>query len=219
MPIFMEISCMFHLQNVYLFFIASLMLNLTPGNDMLYVASRSISQGPKAGIISAAGIFCGCFVHIFAAIFGLSLIIAQSAWLFSLIKFAGAGYLIYLGIRSMLSKPVTDQPQKDIPKVNSWKLFKQGVITNALNPKVAIFFLSFLPQFVDPKSPYIKMDLVTLGLWFAAQGTLVLIIVAILFGKSRNFFKQNPKIWLMQEQVTGIILIGLGIRVALAAKK
>src|SRR5581483_9437995 len=211
--------CMFHLQNVYLFFIASLMLNLTPGNDMLYVASRSISQGPKAGIVSALGVFCGCFVHIFAAVFGLSLIIAQSAWLFNLVKFAGAGYLVYLGIRSLLSKPVTGRMEQSTVKSNGWKVFRQGVITNALNPKVAIFFLSFLPQFVDPKSPYIKVDLLTLGLWFAAQGTIVLMIVAIILGKSRNFFKDNPRVWLIQERITGVILIGLGIRVALAAKK
>ena len=210
---------MFHLQNVYLFFIASLMLNLTPGNDMLYVASRSISQGPKAGIISALGIFCGCFVHIFAAVFGLSLIIARSAWLFNTIKFAGAGYLVYLGIRSLLNKPITDKVEGNATKLNPWKLFKQGVITNALNPKVAIFFLSFLPQFADPASPNIKIDLITLGLWFTVQGTLVLMIVAILLGKSRNFFKDNPRVWLIQEKITGLLLIGLGIKVALAAKK
>ncbi|HWD89751.1 MAG TPA: LysE family translocator [Mucilaginibacter sp.] len=215
----MKISPMFHFQNVYLFFVASLMLNLTPGNDMLYVASRSISQGRKAGVISALGIFCGCFVHIFAAVFGLSLIIARSVWLFSLIKFAGAGYLIYLGVRSLLSKPDSGKVDGSTKKLNPWKLFKQGVVTNALNPKVAIFFLSFLPQFVDPKSAYIKADLVTLGLWFAAQGTLVLMIVAIILGKSRNFFKDNPRVWLIQEKITGFILIGLGIKVALAAKK
>ena len=191
---------MVHFQNLYLFFIASLLLNLTPGNDMLYVASRSISQGPKAGIISASGIFCGCFVHIMAAVFGLSIIIAKSAYLFSLIKFAGAGYLVYLGIRSLLSKPDIARVQGSAVKYNRWKLFKQGVVTNALNPKVAIFFLSFLPQFVDPRSPYIKLELIMLGLWFAVQGTLVLMIVGVVLGKTKDFFKQNPKIWLIQEK-------------------
>lgn len=210
---------MFHFQNIYLFFIASLLLNLTPGNDMLYVASRSISQGPKAGIVSALGIFVGCFVHIMAAVLGLSIILARSAYLFSIIKFAGAGYLIYLGIRSLMSKPNMGKAGENVPKLNKWKLFKQGIVTNALNPKVAIFFLSFLPQFVDPRSPYIKLDLVTLGLWFAVQGTLVLMIVAMILGKSRNFFKDNPKVWLIQEKITGIILVGLGIKVALAVKK
>ncbi|HEY5327923.1 MAG TPA: LysE family translocator [Mucilaginibacter sp.] len=96
---------MFNFQNLYLFLIASLLLNLTPGNDMLYVASRSVSQGIKAGIASAAGIFIGGFVHILAAVLGLSIIISKSAYLFQFIKFAGAGYLIYLGIKALSSKP------------------------------------------------------------------------------------------------------------------
>lgn len=210
---------MFHFQNLYLFFIASLLLNLTPGNDMLYVASRSISQGIKAGIISAIGIFFGCFVHIIAAVLGLSLIIARSAYLFGIVKFAGAAYLIYLGVKALTTKPNISPDTQNTVKADQLNLFKQGVITNALNPKVAVFFLSFLPQFIDPASPFFKMQLFTLGIWFAMQGALVLIIVAIVLGKTKNFFKQNPKVWLIQEKITGIILIGLGIKVALAAKK
>jgi len=210
---------MFHFQNVYLFFIASLLLNLTPGNDMLFVASRSVSQGIKGGVISALGVFFGCFVHIMAAVFGLSLIIARSAYLFSLVKFAGAAYLIYLGIKAVISKSNIDTSDNSVTKFDKWKLFKQGFITNALNPKVAIFFLSFLPQFIDPASPSFKIQLATLGLWFAVQGTLVLIIVAIVLGKTKDFFKQNPRVRRTQEKITGIILIGLGIKVALSAKK
>ena len=210
---------MLHFQNLYLFFIASLLLNLTPGNDMLYVASRSISQGVKAGIISSLGIFIGCFVHIFAAVLGLSIIIARSAYLFSIIKFAGAAYLIYLGVRALITKPNVGIDEKNMVKVDQWKLFKQGIVTNALNPKVAIFFLSFLPQFIDPQSAFLKVQLLTLGIWFATQGTLVLIIVAIVLGRVKNFFKQHPRIWLVQEKITGIILIGLGIKVALMVKK
>jgi threonine/homoserine/homoserine lactone efflux protein len=209
---------MFHFQNLYLFFIASLLLNLTPGNDMLYVASRSIPQGVRAGIISALGIFLGCFVHIIAAVLGLSIIISRSAYLFSIIKYAGAAYLIYLGIKALVTKSNIN-PNKNIVKVNQWKLFKQGIVTNALNPKVAIFFLAFLPQFIDPHSPFFKVQLFTLGIWFALQGTLILIIVAIVLGKTNHFFKQNPKVWQIQGRITGIILIGLGIKVALAAKK
>jgi threonine/homoserine/homoserine lactone efflux protein len=210
---------MFNFQNIYLFFIASLLLNLTPGNDMLYVASRSVSQGIKAGIASAAGIFVGCFVHILAAILGLSIIISKSACLFQIIKFAGAGYLIYLGIKAFLSKPLVKTDSTDQPDANYWKLFKQGIITNALNPKVAIFFLSFLPQFIDPASPFFKFQLLTLGLWFDLQGTLVLIIVACLLGKAKDFFSRNPKVWAIQEKITGVILIGLGIKIALASRK
>jgi len=112
---------MFNFQNLYLFFIASLLLNLTPGNDMLYVASRSVSQGIKGGIVSALGVFAGCFVHILAAVLGLSIIISRSAYLFQVIKFAGAGYLIYIGIRSLLAKPSTGLVEE--VKVKN-KLFK-----------------------------------------------------------------------------------------------
>ena len=131
---------MFHLQNLYLFFIASLLLNLTPGNDMIYVASRSISQGIKAGIISAIGIFIGCFVHIIASVFGLSIIIAKSAFLFDLIKLLGAGYLIYLGIKALATKSNFNKNIINLRPVDKWKLLKQGIITNALNPKVALFY-------------------------------------------------------------------------------
>ena len=199
------------MQNLYLFFIASLMLNLTPGNDMLYVISRSISQGFKGGLFSALGIFIGCLVHVFAAVLGISFIIAKSAFLFQAIKFAGAAYLIYLGINALIAKPSTNDAQKDLQKVNPYQLLKQGAITNALNPKVAIFFLSFLPQFINPTT-HTAIQLFTLGIWFDVQGTLILICIAFLIGRTRNFIQQNPKFWAIQEKITGVILIGLGVK-------
>ena len=210
---------MFSFQNLYLFFITSLLLNLAPGNDMIYVASRSVSYGIKAGVISALGIFAGCSVHIAAAVLGLSIVIAKSAYLFQLIKYAGAAYLVYLGIKALLSKQRISTKTDSKEKADYWKLFKQGAITNALNPKVAIFFLSFLPQFINPASPFFKLQLLVLGLWFAAQGTLVLIIVACILGKTKDFFSRNPKIWAIQEKVTGLILIGLGVKIVLTSRK
>jgi threonine/homoserine/homoserine lactone efflux protein len=206
------------LHNLYLFFIASLLLNLTPGNDMIYVASRSLSQGSRAGYFSALGIFAGCFVHILAAIFGLSIIISKSVVLFEIVKYAGAGYLIYIGIKMLLTKHVQDVSTTGLTIQSNWKLFKQGTLTNALNPKVAIFFISFLPQFVNPHSPYLKIQLLTLGLWFAVQGTVVLLGVAFLMGRTTNFLKQNPTFWLWQERITGIVLISLGIKLALTTR-
>lgn len=207
------------LNSLYLFFIASLLLNLTPGNDMIYVASRSLSQGSRAGYFSALGIFAGCFVHILAAIFGLSIIISKSATLFEIIKYAGAGYLVYIGIKMLLTKHAHHVSTKGLTNQSHWSLFKQGTLTNALNPKVAIFFISFLPQFVNPQSPYLKIQLFTLGLWFAIQGTIVLLGVALIMGRTTNFLKQNPTFWLWQERITGIVLISLGIRLALYTKK
>ena len=198
--------------NLNLFFVASIMLNLTPGNDMLYVISRSISQGFRGGLFSSLGIFIGCLVHVFAAVFGISLIIANSPILFQAIKFAGAAYLIYLGINAFRTKPNTPETQNDLQKVKPWQLLKQGAITNALNPKVAIFFLSFLPQFIDTNVGHTATQLFQLGMWFDVQGTLILILIAFLIGRTSNFIKQNPKFWAVQEKITAVILIGLGIK-------
>lgn len=210
---------MIETQNLYLFFIASLILNLTPGNDMFYVVSRSLSQGIKAGIFSAFGIFIGCFIHIVGAILGLSIIIARSSFLFELIKFAGAAYLIYLGIKTLLAKSHFNKLFERLPDVNKWKLLRQGILTNALNPKVAVFFLSFLPQFINPSSSFFEIQLFTLGIWFDVQGTIILIIIAFLLGKATNFIKRNPKIWIIQEKLTGLILVILGIKLALTSRK
>ena len=205
-------------QDLSLFFITSLLVNLTPGNDMMYVLSRSLSQGVRAGIISATGIFIGCFFHIIAAIFGLSVIIAKSAFLFDLIKLIGAAYLIYLGCNALLTSPDKEDIKK-LPEINNRKLLKQGIITNIFNPKVALFFLSFLPQFADAASPFFKWQLFTLGLWFNIQGTLILIIVAWLSGKTSGFIKQHRSLRNIQQKFTGLVLIILGIRVALTSKK
>jgi len=210
---------MFNFQNISLFFVTALLLNLAPGNDMLYVASRSVSQGTKGGIVSAAGIFTGCFFHILTAVLGLSIIISKSIYLFQLIKFAGAGYLIFLGIKSLLTKPIDNRMTEMPIKANYWKLFKQGIITDALNPKVAIFFVSFLPQFIDPGTPFFKFQLFILGLWFNLQGTTVLIMLACTLRKTKEFLKKNPRIWAIQEKVTGFVLIGLGIKMAFESKK
>jgi len=197
-----------------------MLFNLFPGNDMLYVASRSVSQGTKAGLVSVCGIFFGCFVHIISAILGLSIIIAKSIFLFGIVKFGGAAYLIYLGLRSFAPRARNvNHSDESIINLNKKKLFKQGIVTNALNPKVAVFFLSFLPQFIDPLSPFFKIQLFALGIWFNLQSTLILIIVAVVLGRVNGFFKQNPKVWLIQEKVTGAILIVLGIKLALEGKK
>jgi RhtB (resistance to homoserine/threonine) family protein len=203
---------MFNIQNFYLFLSVSILVNLSPGPDMLYTVARSLSQGAKAGIFSALGIFAGCFFHISAAMFGLSKIIEESVLLFSIIKYAGAAYLIYLGLRSLLKKKIVANKIETLPAMSYRKIFFQAMLTNVLNPKVVVFFLSFLPQFIDPKSAHLKEQIGFLGLWFAVQGTLILIIVASLTGAFRNMLQHNKKFWNWQEKITGLILVGLGIR-------
>ena len=181
---------MFDIDNFYLFLTVSILINLSPGPDMIYTAARSLSQGVKAGIFSALGIFVGCLFHITAAVFGLSKVIEESVLLFSIIKYAGAAYLIYLGIRSFLNKKKTKKEIDTLPILTSRKIFFQGMLTNILNPKVAIFFLSFLPQFIDPHSNYLKEQIAFLGLWFDVQGTATLIVVACAVGLQKRIAKE-----------------------------
>ena len=198
---------------------AAIMLNLTPGADMLYVATRSTSQGVKAGIVSALGIASGTIIHIIGAIAGLSALITQSAMAFEVIKYLGAAYLIYLGIKSILKKEFNSGKIKPVDKKSLGKIFKQGVITNVLNPKVALFFLAFIPQFINPASHNFSMQILFLGILFNFSGTIVNIIVVFVFGYAGNKLNRFPLFWKVQEKISGLILIGLGLRIALLKQK
>ncbi len=202
-----------------LFAFASLALNITPGNDMLYVATRSTSQGVKAGIVSALGIAGGCIVHLLAAVIGLSAIVANSAIAFDIIKYLGAAYLIYLGVKSFLSQQNKFSINEKIEKGSLSKVFWQGVATNVLNPKVALFFLAFLPQFIHPEKGNAAIQILLLGLWFNISGTIVNIIVAMLFGKLGNWLADKQTFIKWQNKITGALLVGLGIKVALSSRK
>lgn len=204
----------------FLFFaFASLMLNITPGADMLYVATRSTSQGIKAGIVSALGIMTGCIVHLLAAVFGLSALIANSAFAFSIIKYAGAVYLIYLGISSFFSRQHAFASAGTLPPLTLTKIYRQGIVTNVLNPKVALFFLAFLPQFIHPGKTSAGWQILLLGSWFNISGTIVNISVAFLFGKMGNWLLEKKWFIKTQHKITGLLLFGLGIKVALQSRK
>lgn len=209
---------MFNIENFYLFLSVSILVNLSPGPDMLYTAARSLSQGTRAGILSALGIFTGCLFHISFAVFGLSKIIEESVLLFSIIKYSGAAYLIYLGLRSILKKKKNADEIIVLRNMSYRKIFLQAVLTNLLNPKVAIFFLSFLPQFINPLSAHLKEQIGFLGLWFAVQGTLILLIVASLTGAFRSMLQHNKNFWNWQEKITGVVLISLGIKMLFSRK-
>lgn len=198
-----------------MFALASLLLNLTPGNDMLYVASRSTGQGVKAGIVSALGISGGCIIHMLAAVAGLSAILAKSSTAFDIIKFAGAAYLIFLGIKAFTNK-TTPLKLESVKSSSYNKLFWQGLMTNVLNPKVALFFLAFLPQFVNIHENSVQWQILFLGTWFNISGTIVNILVAILFGKISGMLSRSPGFLQWQQRITGFVLIGLGIKVALS---
>lgn len=201
-----------------IFALATLVLNITPGNDMLYVATRSTSQGIKAGIVSALGVAGGCVVHLLAAVIGLSAIIASSALAFDIIKYAGAVYLVYLGVRSILNRQNKFSIRGKVEEKSLPRVFWQGVLTNVLNPKVALFFLAFLPQFVHPDKGNASLQILLLGLWFNFSGTVVNCSVALLFGKLGNWLADKHTFIQWQNKVTGLLLIGLGIKVGLSSR-
>lgn len=206
------------LQNFLLFALAALMLNITPGNDMIFVISRSLSYGTKAGIYAALGIGLGCFVHIFASVVGLSVIIQQSEVLFNIIRYAGAAYLIIIGIKSFIEKPSTmifNQNQNQNDKNTNLKILRQGTITNVLNPKVSLFFLAFLPQLINDNSENITSQILFLGLWFNFSGTVVNVLIALLFSEIIAKLSNFQQFWKIQNKISGVVLVGLGLQIAL----
>jgi len=185
---------------------------------MIYVATRSAGQGVKAGIVSAMGIMGGCMVHIIAAVVGLSAIIANSAVLFSIIKYLGATYLVFIGIKMLMSRQRTFNLDPSMEKLTYRKLFFQGVITNVLNPKVALFFLAFLPQFIDPSKGNSHWQILFLGTWFDFSGTVVNIIVALFFGKMGGWLSGRPWFLQYQNKIAGSLLVLLGFKVAFGSR-
>ena len=200
-----------------LFMGVSWALMIAPGSDMLYVITRGMAHGRRAGVLSAVGVVCGILVHTTAAAFGLTLILQTSAFAFLFVKFAGAAYLIYLGIRAWLEKS-TFTLETAPPAVTSRTLFWQGVLSNVLNPKIAIFFLAFLPQFVDQGSSQVTSQMVLLGLTFACFGLCFLLVVGYSSGAIGKWLTGRPQYAQFFQRLAGGILIGLGIRLALTEK-
>ena len=209
---------MISLDNLIFFLLATLLLNITPGSDMLYVVGRSLGQGTKAGVISAFGISVGCLVHTLAAIAGISAVISSSPFLFEIIKFSGAGYLIYLGLKSLISKKSGIDISAEPDKKSLASIFNQGIVTNVLNPKVALFFLAFLPQFIDPGSSAASLKILLLGILFNISGTAVNCIVAAAFGKGKDFLSRYPFYFRIQDKITGTMLVLLGVKMLFLKK-
>jgi threonine/homoserine/homoserine lactone efflux protein len=194
------------------FLVAALALNIAPGPDMLYVIGRSVGQGRKAGIVSSLGVFVGCWVHILAAAFGIAALLRSSPVAFNVVRYAGAAYLIYLGIRMLAQK--TDLTSRQLKTESLGAIFRQGAITNMLNPKVAIFFLAFLPQFIDAHRGSVALQIIVLGLIFNIGGTLVNLAVAYGGGTLGELLRRNQSVARLQRRFTGLIFVGLGLRLA-----
>jgi threonine/homoserine/homoserine lactone efflux protein len=196
-----------------LFLLATVTLNLTPGPDMLYVIARSLGQSRKAGVVSALGIGAGTLVHMLAVALGLAIWLRSVPMAYDMVRYVGAAYLLYLGIRIFLSKD-THSEDIHLRRESYGRVFAQGVATNVLNPKVAIFFLAFLPQFVDPARGPIFWQVIFLGLVFDTSGTLVNTVVALISGSVGNRLRGNPRLARLQRWFTGTVFIGLAARIA-----
>ena len=178
--------------NLYLFIIASLILVLTPGPAVLYIVSRSIAQGAKAGIVSSLGLCVGAMAHIAGAALGFSALLLSSALAFNVVKYLGAAYLIYLGIRTLReNKGMT---AKETKPYSMGKTFYEGIIVNLLNPKAALFFFAFLPQFVNPGQGTVLHQILLLGLIFLIIAFISDSLYAIFSGSLASWFKKNEKI-------------------------
>lgn len=203
--------------NLSLFLFTTVMLCLIPGPDMLYVLARSVGQGRKAGIVSAFGFSVGLLVHTCAAALGFSALLMSSAFAYNIVKYLGAAYLIYLGISMLLSKENIGS-LATLKQANLMRIFSQAIITNVLNPKIALFFLAFLPQFVDISKGGVASKIFILGIIFNAIGTLWNITVALIAGLAGDWLRNNPSFSRLQKLFTGGILIALGIHIALSKK-
>jgi threonine/homoserine/homoserine lactone efflux protein len=206
------------IDQLLLFIAAGLLLNLTPGPDVVYIVTNALRSGARSGVIAALGITAGCFVHIFAAALGVSALLAASATAFTVLKWMGAAYLLWVGFRMLASRaPAAFEAQRDgTPNRSLREIFLQGFWTNALNPKVALFFLAFLPQFIAPGMEHKTLAFLLLGLLFNFNGLWVNIgwALAAAWLASRVGAVRRGMHWL--ERIAGTVFIAFGLKLALS---
>ena len=206
------------LQSLLVFIGAGLLLNITPGPDVLYIVGRSIGQGRVAGLVSVLGISTGCLFHVASAALGLSALMLALPLAYDAVRYAGAAYLVWLGVRAITSKSSPLHVQRVDPE-RLGRVFQQGVLTNMLNPKVALFFLAFLPQFTDPARGPVPLQIALLGLIFIGNGTIVCVVYALAASWLGEWLKTRYDIATWLNRAMGALFIGLGVRLALANRR
>jgi len=202
---------MFGIINYEVFLLTGILLNLIPGADTMYIVGRSVSQGRKAGVYSVFGIISGSLIHTLLVAFGLSIILTKSIVLFNFIKIVGVIYLVYLGIRMLLDKSNLNISASKTNNHNPIKIYLQGMLTSLTNPKVSLFFLSFLPQFIDTKASG-PISFIILGLTFSFTGLIWCLFVAYFSSFITKKINVNQRIGTYLNKITGIIFIGLGLK-------
>ncbi|WP_342440553.1 LysE family translocator [Lysinibacillus sp. FSL K6-0075] len=201
---------MYGIINYEMFLLTGILLNLIPGADTMYIVGRSISQGKRAGVYSVFGIITGSLVHTLFVAFGLSLILTKSIVLFNTIKIIGVIYLVYLGIKMILDKSNIGS-ETSSSKLNLKKIYIQGLLTSLTNPKVSLFFIAFLPQFIDVKASGPAPFLI-LGLTFTATGLLWCLFVAYFSSYVTKKLRGNQKLGMILNKITGMIFICMGLK-------
>ena len=197
-----------------LFISVTLLLVFMPGPNTLYIIARSIQQGRRAGIVSSLGVQVGSLVHIAAAALGLSALLLSSALAFNVVKYAGAAYLIYLGVKTLLTKE-TLEPTQAVRKATLGRVFFQGVVVNLLNPKTSLFFFAFLPQFIEPARGRVAVQIIFLGSVLILLGALSDCVYALAAGSVGKWLRGNLKFLRAQRVFAGSVYIGLGAATAL----
>ncbi len=205
--------------NIALFVAASLAVIVAPGPDNIYVLTRGVAQGRQVALASAWGMCSGLLFHTTLAALGLSAVLARSAVALSVVKYAGAAYLIYLGVRALLSKERVSVSVEEGPAARLGRFFLKGLTMNLLNPKVAVFFLAFLPQFVSPGASGAAIRFVALGLIFALLSVVVFSAIAIFSGMLGDELSKNPRYATALQWLIGCVLVGLGIRLAFSGRQ
>ena len=210
---------MFGIENVVLFLGTGILLNLYPGPDTLYIIGRSLSQGRAAGVCAALGIGSGAVVHTLLGAFGLSALLAASACAFLVLKYLGCAYLVYQGIL-LIIEPQADPPtrtQHKLSRTGLWRIYRQGALTNILNPKVAVFFLAFLPQFISASSSSKPLSFIVLGGIFITTGTIWCLCVALCAASVSRRFGQSTVMRGRLKKLNGALFCLLGIKLATAS--
>lgn len=203
---------------ILLFSAAALALLLTPGPAVMYIVARSIDQGRAAGVVSALGVGVGTMFHVGAAALGISALLVSSALAFGVVKYLGAAYLIYLGIRK-LREPVAETAVADPPAASLRRIFSQGVVVNLLNPKTALFFFAFLPQFADPARGSVALQMGLLGLLFVLLGIVSDSLYALLAGTVGGWLRGNLRFLRAQRTFAGTVYIVLGVATAFSGHR
>ena len=206
-------------QHLWLFIVSGLLLNITPGPDSLFIMARSATQGWRAGFVACWGVGSGVFVHVFAAALGLSALLATSATAFAVVKVVGAAYLVWIGIGMLRVRAEAPRAVDAAPRAIRYRdIYRQGFLTNALNPKVALFFLAFVPQFIAPDAPSKPLAFIVLGAIFDSNGMLWCHALALFTAFASSRLRVGPAIGRWLNRTMGAVFVALGAKLALASR-